>query len=109
MLLLMYSMSLNIVRQALAIAVVFYSLKFIQQKKPLYTLSNQYLYIQAKNHVNFFEDFVKDYDLKDITHLQIEDELFDIYATKLIDSNVIDIFVKAKYYDISIHKQITKE
>ena len=35
MLLLMYSMSLNIVRQALAIAVVFYSLKFIQQKKPL--------------------------------------------------------------------------
>lgn len=36
MLLLMYSMSLNIVRQALAIAVVFYSLKFIQQKKPLH-------------------------------------------------------------------------
>lgn len=72
-------------------------------------LSNQYLYIQAKNHLNFFEDFVTDYDLKDITHLQIEDELFDIYATKLIDSNVIDIFVKAKDFDISIHKQITKE
>ncbi|MCG3710706.1 hypothetical protein [Aliarcobacter butzleri] len=71
-------------------------------------LSNQYLYIQAKNHLNFFEDFVKDYDLKDITHLQIEDELFDIYATKL-DSNVIDIFVKAKDFDISIHKQIIKE
>ncbi|MCT7584110.1 hypothetical protein N5U55_08320 [Aliarcobacter butzleri] len=71
-------------------------------------LSNQYLYIQAKNHLNFFEDFVKNYDLKDITHLQIEDELFDIYATKL-DSNVIDIFVKAKDFDISIHKQIIKE
>lgn len=72
-------------------------------------LSNQYLYIQAKNHLNFFEDFVKDYDLKDITHLQIEDELFDIYATKLIDSNIVDIFVKAKDFDISIHKQIIKE
>lgn len=36
LLLLMYSMSLNIVRQALAIAVVFYSLKFIQEKKPLH-------------------------------------------------------------------------
>ena len=72
-------------------------------------LSNQYLYIQAKNHLNFFEDFVTDYDLKDITHLQIEDELFDIYATKLIDSNIVDIFVKAKDFDISIHKQITKE
>ena len=77
--------------------------------KSYINLSNQYLYIQAKNHLNFFEDFVTDYDLKDITHLQIEDELFHIYATKLIDSNVIDIFVKAKYYDISIHKQITKE
>ena len=84
---------------------------FILETKSLKNtnLTNQYLYIQAKNHLNFFEDFVKDYDLKDITHLQIEDELFDIYATKLIDSNVIDIFVKAKYYDISIHKQITKE
>ncbi|MDN5089297.1 hypothetical protein [Aliarcobacter butzleri] len=74
-----------------------------------HNLSNQYLYIQAKNHLNFFEDFVKNYDLKDITHLQIEDELFDIYATKLIDSNIVDIFVKAKDFDISIHKQITKE
>ena len=70
-------------------------------------LSNQYLYIQAKNHLNFFEDFVTDYDLKDITHLQIEDELFHIYATKLIDSNVI--FVRARDFDVSIHKQIIKE
>lgn len=69
-------------------------------------LSNQYLYIQAKNHLNFFEEFIKDYDLKDIKELQIEDALFDIYVTKLDSSNIIDIFVKAKDYDISIHKQI---
>ena len=64
-------------------------------------LSNQYLYIQAKNHLNFFEDFVTDYDLKDITHLQIEDELFDIYATKLIDSNIVDIFVNTTNSSLS--------
>lgn len=72
-------------------------------------LSNQYLYIQAKNHLNFLEDFIKDYDLQGIEHLKIDDEVFDIYATKLENSNFVDIFVKAKDYDVALHKQIMKE
>ena len=72
-------------------------------------LTNQYLYIQAKNHKNFLKDYLKSIDLNGINNFEIKDDLFDIYATKLIDSNVIDIFVKAKQYDISLHEKIIKE
>jgi len=74
-------------------------------------ISNQYLYIQGKNHLNFFKEYIKNLDLKEITHLQIEDELFDIYANienknKIYISN---IYVKAKDYDISFHEEFIKE
>lgn len=72
-------------------------------------LSNQYLYIQAKNHLNFLEDFIKDYNLEKIEHLKIDDDKFDIYATKIENSNLVDIFVKAKDYDIALHKQVLIE
>lgn len=72
-------------------------------------LSNQYLYIQAKNHLNFLEDFIKDYNLEKIEHLKIDDDKFDIYAVKLENSNFVDIFVKAKDYDIALHKQVLIE
>ena len=73
-------------------------------------LSNQYLYIQAKNHKNFLKDYLKDIDLTNINHLKIEDDLFDIYAkVEPKDSTfVIDIFVKAKNYDISLYEQFSK-
>lgn len=74
-------------------------------------ISNQYLYIQGKNHLNFFKEYIKNLDLKEIIHLQIEDELFDIYANienknKIYISN---IYVKAKDYDISFHEEFIKE
>lgn len=72
-------------------------------------LSNQYLYIQAKNHLNFLEDFIKNNNLEEFEHLKIDDDIFDIYAVKLENSNLVDIFVKAKDYDIALHKQIVKE
>ena len=74
-------------------------------------LSNQYLYIQGKNHLDFFKKYIIDSDLKDITHLEIKDELFNINAKiQQKDSTfIIDIFIKAKDYDISLYEQITKE
>lgn len=74
-------------------------------------ISNQYLYIQGKNHLNFFKEYIKNLDLKEITHLQIEDELFDIYAN-IENKNktyISNIYVKAKDYDISFHEEFIKE
>lgn len=74
-------------------------------------LSNQYLYLQAKNHMNFFKNYINSLDLKEINHLQIEDDLFDIYASIEFKENVYisNLYVKAKDYDISIHEKIIKE
>ena len=73
-------------------------------------LSNQYLYIQGKNHLEFFKKYIIDSNLKDITSLEIKDDFFNIYAKieKKDSIFVIDIFVKAKDYDISLYEQITK-
>ena len=74
-------------------------------------LSNQYLNIQAKNHMIFFKDYLKDSDLKETSHLQIEDNLFDIYARiEFINLKYfINIYVKSKNYDISLYEKIVKE
>jgi hypothetical protein len=74
-------------------------------------LSNQYLYIQAKNHINFFKSYIKDLDLTNINHLQIEDDLFDIYANIIHENKTqkINFYVKAKDYDISLHEEVIKE
>lgn len=85
---------------------------FILETKSLRTtnLTNQYLYIQAKNHKNFLKDYLKSIDLSNINHLKIEDDIFDIYA-KIESKNsifVVDIFVKAKDYDISLYEQFSK-
>ena len=73
-------------------------------------LSNQYLYIQGKNHLDFFKSYIKTIDLEDISNLEIKDDFFDIYAKieKKDSIFTIDIFVKAKDYDISLYEQVTK-
>ena len=86
---------------------------FILETKSLRSenLTNQYLYIQAKNHKNFLKDYLKSIDLNGINDFEIKDDLFDIYA-KIEKNNsifTIDIFVKAKLYDISLHEKIIKE
>lgn len=85
---------------------------FILETKSLRStnLTNQYLYIQAKNHKNFLKDYLKDIDLTNIHHVKVEDDLFDIYAkVEPKDSTfVIDIFVKAKNYNISLYEQFSK-
>jgi hypothetical protein len=74
-------------------------------------LSNQYLYIQGKNHLEFFKSYIKSIDLIDISQLEIKDDFFDIYAKieKKDSIFTIEIFVKAKDYDISLYEKITKE
>ena len=74
-------------------------------------LTNQYLYIQAKNHKNFLKDYIKSIDLTNINHFEIKDDLFDIYA-KIEKNNsifTIHIFVKAKDYNISFYEKVVKE
>lgn len=74
-------------------------------------LSNQYLYIQGKNHLEFFKSYIKSIDLIDISQIEIKDDFFDIYAEieKKDSIFIIEIFVKAKDYDISLYEKITKE
>lgn len=85
-----------------------YLLIYIMQTKSIQTknLQNQYLYIQAKNHMIFFKEYLKSVDLKDINNLKIDDDIFDIYAN--INKEKIDIFVKAKSYDISIYENLIR-
>ena len=74
-------------------------------------LTNQYLYIQAKNHKIFLKDYLKSIDLEGISSFEIKDDLFYIYA-KIEKNNsifTINIFVKAKEYDISLHEKVIKE
>ena len=69
------------------------------------------MYIQAKNHKNFLKDYLKSIDLSGINHFEIKDDLFDIYA-KVEPKNstfIIDIFVKAKDYDVSLYEKVVKE
>jgi hypothetical protein len=86
---------------------------FILETKSLKSinLTNQYLYIQAKNNKNFLKNYIKELDLKDINHIKIDDELFDIFAQIESKDSIytIDIFVKAKNYNISLYERVTKE
>ena len=61
---------------------------FILETKSLRAenLTNQYLYIQAKNHKNFLKEYLNSIDLTNINDFEIEDDLFDIYAK--IEKNV---------------------
>lgn len=74
-------------------------------------LSNQYLYIQGKNHLDFFKSYIKEIDLADISQLEIKDDFFDIYAKieKKDSIFTIEIFVKAKNYNISLFEKFIKE
>ena len=74
-------------------------------------LQNQYLYIQAKNHKEFLKSLLYSQELKDINHLKIDDSIFDIYSTieKKTNFYEINLYVKSKKLNISIHEKLTKE
>ena len=73
-------------------------------------LQNQYLYLQANNHKEFLKQYLNKIELKNLTYLQIEDDMFEIYANikEISKSYEIDIFIKAKEFDISLHEKIIR-
>lgn len=76
--------------------------KSIQNKN----IQNQYLYIQAKNHMSFFKEYLENKTFEGVEKIEIEDEIFNIYAN--IREKKIDIFVKAKNYNISIYENVSR-
>ena len=72
-------------------------------------ITNQYRYIQAKNHLIFLEEYIHSIDdLKTLDKIQIENIKFDIFALiKKVDVKYeIELIVKAIDSDIRLYKSI---
>ena len=71
----------------------------------------KYLYLQAKNHILFLEDYILKTDLEDTKDIKIDDDLFEIIATRYGEekSKLFFLSVKNKKFDIRLTKQIVKE
>lgn len=68
-------------------------------------IKNQFLYIQAKNHISFLEDYLKSIDLKDIDSLKVDDNFFDIKAQKSKDFAGYLLSVSSNDFNIRITKK----
>lgn len=75
-------------------------------------IENQYLYIQAKNHLNFTKQYIdslENTELETINNLKIDDERFDIEVLIKKDEVFnIEIFVQAKDFDIRLYEKIIR-
>jgi hypothetical protein len=73
-------------------------------------LQNQYLYLQAKNHKDFFKSYINTIDLNEIQNLSIKDDFFEIYAVieKKTGFFEIDLYIKSKEFNISLHENFKK-
>ena len=71
----------------------------------------KYLYLQAKNHISFLEDYILKTNLEDTKKVKIENDLFEIKATRYGEekSKLFFLSVKNKKFDIRLTKQIVKE
>ena len=71
----------------------------------------KYLYLQAKNHILFLEDYILKTELEDTKDIKIDDDLFEIIAKRYGDENSKLFFlnVQNKEFDIRLTKQIVKE
>ena len=71
----------------------------------------KYLYLQAKNHISFLEDYILKTNLEDTKKVKIENDLFEIIATRYGEekSKLFFLSVKNKKFDIRLTKQIVKE
>lgn len=88
----------------------FLSIQILQTKAiKSENIKNQFLYIQAKNHLIFLEEYVKSIDLKNIESIKIEDNLFDIKAIKSKDLKHINLYVKSFDYNVRVTKIINIE
>ena len=73
--------------------------------------TQKYLYLQAKNHILFLEDYILKTDLEDTKKVKIENDLFEIIAKRYGDENskLFFLSVQNKEFDIRLTKQIVKE
>ena len=74
-------------------------------------ITNQYYYIQAKNHMVFLKNYIDSIsNLNNINKVEIKNDKFYIYSN--IKKNkmkyLINLYVKAKDLNISLHEKITK-
>ena len=71
----------------------------------------KYLYLQAKNHILFLEDYILKTDLEDTKKVKIENDLFEIIAKRYGEENskLFFLSVQNKDFDIRLTKQIVKE
>ena len=73
--------------------------------------TQKYLYLQAKNHILFLEDYILKTDLEDTKDIKIDDDLFTIVAKRYGEENskLFFLSVQNKEFDIRLTKQIIKE
>ena len=73
--------------------------------------TQKYLYLQAKNHILFLEDYILKTDLEDTKDIKIDDDLFKIFAKRYGDENskLFFLSVQNKELNIRLTKQIVKE
>ncbi len=71
----------------------------------------KYLYLQAKNHILFLEEYILKTDLEDTKIIKIDNDLFEIIATKYgkKQSKLFFLSVQNKKFAIRLTKQIVKE
>ncbi len=85
----------------------FVSIKILENRAINSTnIKNQYLYIQANNHIEFLSEYLK--SLKNIEEnaiIQIPNKKFIIKA--YINKNKADLFVKSKEYNVRVYKSLT--
>lgn len=75
------------------------NINFSNQNKTKY-----FLYLQAKIHLKFLEEYLNNTNLNNINNIKIENEHYNIYAN--IINNKINLHVKHKNYKISLFKKI---
>ena len=73
--------------------------------------TQKYLYLQAKNHISFLEDYILKTNLEDTKKVKIENDLFEIIAKRYGDekSKIFFLSVQNKDFAIKLTKQIVKE
>ena len=108
------SLSFRIFSLFIVVSVVFSVLaNFILETNSLKNeaFKQKYLYLQAKNHILFLEDYILKTELEDTKDIKIDDDLFEIIAKRYGDENskLFFLSVQNKEFDIRLTKQIVKE
>lgn len=90
------------------LSIYFFEVKSINSTNTV----NQYIYIQANNHMDFLTSYIKNKkSLEDIDEIKIEDSNFDIFAKRKNEEtkSIIELFVYSKNYNIKLYKKLVTE